>query len=705
MRSHFCGSLVCLGLVSLASQALAQEKAQEKKPSFPTNEQMRHFRALANPKLSPDGKHVLLQVTDSTTDGAKSHIWLIDIDGGVDGGGSRQLTFSPDSDRMGERSADWMPDGQSIVFEAHRGDHTSLYRLPMNGGEAKPFELKVTPLVDESKVPDFVPPPKGEVKKDDKAEPIAVDAGGYKISPDGKSITLVIEDPETPGEKRGKDAKADANWVNHNEHRERLYIMDVATGKLTLVGMPATVNVRNAIWSDDSQRLLAMADAPNGASDLGPSGSVWLIHTNDLAHPTDIGMVPTVGGLAWGKDDTLLYTATSKIDAPPGYDDLYTRTLARDGAVHDLTDGFAGSIGRGEPTLLKDGSILEILDQGFDTMPAVFKPGATKPEIVKLPVATLSALDTNEAQNGWVFLGGDGAHPTALYYMAALGATPKMLSAPKLTTDDLLTVAAKRIEWKSDQFTIQGTLYLPPDAGSKKVPLIVEVHGGPLGSYTDNYAPFTSFLVGHGWAVLHVNPRGSTGRGAAFAAANHNDLGGGDYRDIMAGVDFVLKTESIDPDKTALMGYSYGGEMAGFVEGKTTRFKAIVSCAPVIDQQSEYGTEGGSWYDRWYYGKPWEHEADAWRQSPLSGAAKAKTPFMLIQGEADTTDPLGQSKEMYRALRQEGVPVELVTYPRDNHGPLGSAIYGSPVRETWHGFDARQRIVAFFQKAFGEPAK
>jgi dipeptidyl aminopeptidase/acylaminoacyl peptidase len=145
--------------------------------------------------------------------------------------------------------------------------------------------------------------------------------------------------------------------------------------------------------------------------------------------------------------------------------------------------------------------------------------------------------------------------------------------------------------------------------------------------------------------------------------------------------------------------------MAGFVEGKTTRFKAIVSCAPVIDQQSEYGTESGSWYDRWYYGKPWEHEADAWRQSPLSGAAKAKTPFMLIQGEADTTDPLGQSKEMYRALRQEGVPVELVTYPRDNHGPLSTAIYGAPAREPWHGFDARQRIVAFFQKGFGANVK
>ncbi len=150
----------------------------------------------------------------------------------------------------------------------------------------------------------------------------------------------------------------------------------------------------------------------------------------------------------------------------------------------------------------------------------------------------------------------------------------------------------------------------------------------------------------------------------------------------------------------ALMGYSYGGEMAGFVEGKTDRFKAVISGAPVIDQLSEYGTEGGSWYDRWYFGKPWEHMDDAWRQSPLSGAAHAKTPFLILQGESDTTDPVGQAQEMYRALRQEGVAVELVTYPRENHGPLATGMLGHPSPEPWHGYDARQRIVSFIEAAF-----
>jgi dipeptidyl aminopeptidase/acylaminoacyl peptidase len=177
-------------------------------------------------------------------------------------------------------------------------------------------------------------------------------------------------------------------------------------------------------------------------------------------------------------------------------------------------------------------------------------------------------------------------------------------------------------------------------------------------------------------------------------------LGGRDLRDIMAGVDAVVRGYAIDPNKLALMGYSYGGEMAAFVEGRTDRFKAIVSAAPVIDQQSEYGTEDQSWYDRWFYGKPWEHRDDAWRQSPLAYVARAKTPFMLIQGEGDTVDPLGQSLEMYRALRQQGVTVQLLQYPRDNHGPLASNMYGFPSTEPWHGFDARRRLIQFIKAAF-----
>src|SRR6201987_6200975 len=121
--------------------------------SFPTNEQLRHFKSMSDPRLAPDGKRILLSITEATADGAKSHLWLT----GAGGEEPRQITYSPDADKRGEYEATWMPDGQSILFLAKRDEHVSLYRLPMNGGEAKPFTLKVKPVVDQARLPDALP--------------------------------------------------------------------------------------------------------------------------------------------------------------------------------------------------------------------------------------------------------------------------------------------------------------------------------------------------------------------------------------------------------------------------------------------------------------------------------------------------------------------------------------------------------------------
>ncbi len=688
----------------MVSAVFGQDKPADGTLAFPTNEQLRHYKAMGDPQLSPDGKSVLLRITDATADGAKSHIWLVD----VGGGSARQLTFSPDGDKRGERTAQWMPDGSAVLFLAHRGEHTELYTLPMTGGEAKAYELKVPVLVDESKLPGALPTAAAEVAKEKKAgektEPLGdevpIDVANFRISPDGKTIALLTEDPETPGEKKQKEAKADAEWVDHSLHRSRLYLMDVKSEKLTLVGVP--VDVHGAAWSEDSTKLVVDAEEPNGVDELGPDNSTWVVMAADAAHPVKLDALPkTAGAAVWSRDGKeLVFEAQAKRDTPPGYGDTYVYSVETK-AIRNLTDGFDGSVGRGEPLALADGGVLEEAAVGVETRVIRYSAGG-KAEVVKLPFAVVSADVTNAAQSGWVFLGSSGGKAPELLYASSLGGETKVLATPELEPKGVKSVAPKRISWKSEKFTIDGLLYLPRQASAGKVPLVVDVHGGPLGAFSDGYESLVDYLLGQGWAVLRANPRGSTGRGAEFAAANKNDLGGGDYRDIMAGVDYVVKTEPIDPEKMGLMGYSYGGEMAGFVEVKTTRFKGIVSMAPVIDQNSEYGTEKGSWYDQWYFGKPWLHEADAWRQSPLSGADKAKTPFLLIQGQEDTTDPLGQSLEMYHALRQMGVRVDLVTYPRVDHGPLGGAIFGSPSPEPWHGFDARRRIVEFFGKEFGE---
>jgi dipeptidyl aminopeptidase/acylaminoacyl peptidase len=696
MARYYLLLLVSLLLVSLF---LAAPAVRSQTAAFPTNEQLRQCKRMAAARLSPDGQLALIEVTDSTADGGKSHIWVT----GTHGEPPRQLTYSAEADKQGEHDAAWMPDGQSILFLAKREEHKSLYRLPMNGGEAHPFSLKIKPEVDESRLPDSLPI-KDEKAVAAKAEEVVLDVNRYSVAPDGATIAIIARDPETPGEKAQKEAKADANWVDRNPHGARLYLLNAASGKLT----PTAVvpDVKNVAWSSDSRELLALSEGMNNAGDLGPARTSWLIAPGDADHPTQLtDLPPTIEDAAFVPGhNAIYYLAQAKQDTPPGYVDLYFFDLDHK-TTRNLSDGFQGSLQGRTPIPLGDGSVVLLAQLGFNGKVARYAAAGGPAELLSWDPADISEVDSNARRSGWLLLGSGGGSPPQLYYAADLKSSLQPLKTPPLFPEHLRSVAPKRVQWKSDSFTIEGRLYLPPEAATTRVPLIVEVHGGPLGAYSDAHEPWIDFLLGHGWAVLRANPRGSTGYGAAFAAANKNDLGGGDERDIMAGVDYVLRTESIDGNRMALMGYSYGGEMAAFVEGRTDRFKAIISGAPVIDQHSEYGTEDSSWYDRWYFGKPWEHPEDAWRQSPLASAGKAKTPFLLLQGEGDNTDPLGQSKEMYRALRQAGVPVELVTYPRDDHGPLARAIFGYPVPEPWHGYDARRRIVAFIEKGFAAAPK
>jgi dipeptidyl aminopeptidase/acylaminoacyl peptidase len=312
--------------------------------------------------------------------------------------------------------------------------------------------------------------------------------------------------------------------------------------------------------------------------------------------------------------------------------------------------------------------------------------------------------ETNPRETGWTFVAGGPLQPQTAWYAPKLGAPLVKLAGPALVPSEWPATPSQRVTWKNGGLTLEGLLYLPKGAASGRVPLVVNVHGGPSGVFQDRYHNLVNLLVAQGWAVFQPNPRGSLGYGAAFLAANKNDLGGGDYSDIMAGVDAVLAKYPVDGSKLALIGYSYGGEMAGFVEGRTDRFKALVAGAPVIDQFSEYGTEDGSYYDRWYYGRPWEHFADAWRQSPLARVGHAKTPLLLLQGEEDPVDPLGQSQEMRRAMTQVGAPVVLVTYPRETHATLGAAFSAQVTREPWHGVDLRRRMIRFIADAFaGKP--
>jgi dipeptidyl aminopeptidase/acylaminoacyl peptidase len=727
LRQGFPVLLSCLLTIGSLTVFVPAESAPS--PHFPSTDDLRHMKSIGGPQLSPDGRMALFTVVDATADDGKAHIWVAPVSGPEK---ARQLTFSPPGDKRGEHNPQWAPDGSAILFLAHRGEHSELFRLDLRGGEAAPYELKIVPVVDESKDKNAIPPAgadkKDEKKSDDKpaakpaddkakkeatAEQVVLEPSGFALSDDGKWLAIWAHDPETPGEKKQKDAKADASWVNHEKHGSRLYLAALkADGKIdgALKAVAIAPDVRGAVWSQAADELFVVTEPPNDLSDLGPAGSAWVVHADAPDKATKLDAIPpTVGGGAFSADGSVVvFSAATPEDAPPGYDELFALKASEPSAKPvRLTAGFAGSLNASTLFFTSDGSVITSAAVGTHAIAVrIALDGKTAPAPLDLGAPVVSGLSTNRAQTGWLWLAESGSQPDKLCYAQHLGEGCTALAIPDLAPAGLRSVEPELVQWKNEGFTIEGLLYLPPDHGAAKVPLIVDVHGGPLGAFENRNDPFAAFFVGHGWAVFRPNPRGSSNYGVKFAAANKNDLGGGDYRDIMTGVDAVLAKYPLDASKMALMGYSYGGEMAGFVEGKTDRFKAIISGAPVIDQFSEYGTERGSWYDRWYFGKPWEHLEDAWKQSPLSGAAKAKTPFLILQGQSDTTDPLGQAEEMYRALRQEGVPVELVTYPREDHGPLAIGMFGRPSIEPWHGYDARQHVIEFLNQAFGvEPAK
>ena len=214
------------------------------------------------------------------------------------------------------------------------------------------------------------------------------------------------------------------------------------------------------------------------------------------------------------------------------------------------------------------------------------------------------------------------------------------------------------------------------------------VHGGPTGAWRDTFEAWGQLLATAGYAVLYPNVRGSTGYGYDFMVVNRADWGGGDFKDVMAGVDWLVAQHIADPGRLGIAGWSYGGYMASFAITQTNRFKAAVTGAGMSDLAAEFGTEDGPAYDEWFYGLPYEKPDGFRRGSPLTYITHARTPTLILQGEDDVTDPIGQSQALYRALKRYGVETELVLYPREGHG----------LREEAHLIDRLTRIVGWFDR-------
>ena len=220
--------------------------------------------------------------------------------------------------------------------------------------------------------------------------------------------------------------------------------------------------------------------------------------------------------------------------------------------------------------------------------------------------------------------------------------------------------------------------------------MILSIHGGPHGAFGYGFNPVAQFYAARGYATLMINPRGSTGYGQRFSDGSANNWGGGDYRDLMTGLDYVLKTHPrLDGNRLGVTGGSYGGFMTNWVITQTQRFKAAVAVASLSNLISFYAT---SMYQDLVHaefnGYPWDNFDTVWKWSPLAHVRSVTTPTLFIHGEQDNDVHITQAEEMYTALRQHGVEAKLVRYPREGHG----------LSESLHRVDAAQRTVAWLDQ-------
>jgi dipeptidyl aminopeptidase/acylaminoacyl peptidase len=261
-----------------------------------------------------------------------------------------------------------------------------------------------------------------------------------------------------------------------------------------------------------------------------------------------------------------------------------------------------------------------------------------------------------------------------------------------------IAFTARSVTWRNDDLDVQGWLLQPTAAtpGGKR-PLIVLVHGGPEAAATNHFLPplnTARVLLDAGWSVFEPNYRGSFGQGEAFAAASIQDLGGGDWRDVLSGVDAAEQAAPIDDSRLGIMGGSYGGYMAMWAITQTHRFRAAVSHAGVSDWLSLEGEAPQAGSDQVNFGgSVYDDDTPYLRASPITHMRGVATPTLITVGERDLECPMPQSEEFYTALQALGVPAEFYVYPEEGHA----------LRKAADRADFRRRTVAWFQRWFSAP--
>lgn len=593
---------------------------------------------------SPDATKVVVVVAEAVMDGEKSE-WLSQIHvANADGSDSRQLTRAEKS----STNPRWSPDGKWIGFLSSRTGSASVWRISLAGGEAEQITNE-----------------KGEIHT-------------FDWSPDGASIAFVMSDPKSDDEEKAAKEKRDWRTIDDAVKMKRLYAQGVerdATRERRSRKLTTTsYSVENFDWSPDG-RVIAFQHQPTPSPNDWTRSDISLVLLDDGAVRSLVNSPAPEQNPRFSPDGTRIAfvgTETSLMWASAAR--VYVSGI-RGGASQALAATFDM-----QPAMLdwtSDGTRI-VVGETNRTVPTVYAipvdgsmPIAVGPPGIHVGAAALNARGTHLG-----FVSQDFEKAPEAFVARVDGRFAAVQVSHVQPGVDAPIGRSDVITWKStDGQSVEGIVTRPVGYQSgTRVPLLVIVHGGPTGVFTNSFIgnasqyPVAAF-ASQGYAVLRVNPRGSSGYGRTFRHANLADWGGGDYRDILTGVDHVVAMGVADPERLGVMGWSYGGFMTSWIVTQTKRFKAASAGAAVTDLISLYSTTDiPDFIPEYFKGEFW-NVFDSWRtHSPVLNAKGVTTPTLIQHGEADVRVPISQSYELYTALKRQGVTTKLTVYPRQGHG-------------------------------------
>ena len=603
-----------------------------------TAEKALEIRDLTDLRYSPDGKRVAFTVREAPRGrSSQRHIWVYDTTRAE----ARQWTFSSKS----EYEPRWSPDGKTLAFLSDREEETQIWVMPVDAGEA----TKLTSA-------------KSAVQT-------------LRWSPDSKRIAYLTTDPKSDSEEKKAKEFDDGKVIDRDNKPARLWTIDVRA-KTVHQETTGAWAIRELDWMPDGRRLLIVAtDRPtveahtNRIFLIGLDGGAMDQVLAPRGPFRNVKVAPGGGSFAY---------IGARVDGPSAHDVFVCRFDSR--SPRNIT---GDSVDR--PVVnyewMNESDLAVLFTNGFHTELNLI--GSRPRKLIQDDSVDSTIFDLS-AQGRIAYTAGTAVRLQELWIDG------KQVTHLNGELADIPLIKPEFFRYKSfDSTPIEAALYRP--AGSvegQPGPLVVLIHGGPTGVWSNRFDGLTQLLVARGYAVMQPNIRGSVGYGQKFIESNRGDWGGGDFKDVMAGVDDLIRRKIADPKRLGICGWSYGGYMAEWAITQTDRFKAAVSGAGMADLAAEFGTEASPVGDEWFYGTPYENLAGFQKSSPITYIKNAKTPTLVLQGEADTTDPISQSQILYRGLKRYNVPAEFVVYPREPHG----------LREQKHLLDRYTRSVAWFDK-------